>query len=305
MEFSVMMSTFGDQADVDTFERLATATERNEFDALWAGDHVVLPADIPHNYPFSPEGEPPGVIDSSEDAYELFEVLSYVAGVTDALNVGANVCISPYRHPVLLTKLAFTLEALTDGRFDFGVATGWLTTEFEVLDVPYEERGPRTDEFLELFHEARESGECSFDGEFHSFQRTGFHPMPDPGRPYIWVGGNSGASFRRLAEYGDGWTAVGIGPNGVADGRERIMRAWDDYDRAGTPDTAVMRPVNLDAERAGSERPLVGSADEVLADVEAYAEAGATRIVLNFFTTDPAEQLDQIQAFGEEILQSF
>ena len=192
IEVGVMVGTFGEQATRENIERLATAADDGGFDAVWVGDHVTLPAEIPDTYPFSPSGEAP--FDIGQDVYDCFGVLSYLAGVTDRVDLGTNTCIVPYRHPAVLARNAFTLEQLSGGRFDFGVAPGWLETEFEVLDVPFEERGSRTDEFLDLFERAREEPELAFDGPHHSLQRTGFHPAPPRGRPKVWVGGRSGVS---------------------------------------------------------------------------------------------------------------
>ena len=296
-----MLGTFGEQATRENIERLATAADGAGFDSVWVGDHVTLPATIPDTYPFSPSGKSP--FDISQDVYDCFATLAYLAGVTDDVDLGTNTCIVPYRHPVVLARSALSLEGLTGGRFDFGVAPGWLETEFEVLDVPFEQRGSRTDEFLDLFERAREEPELAFDGPHHSFQRTGFHPAPPDGRPKLWVGGRSGASFRRLAEYGDGWTIFWDRPDAVAETRERIMHAWRDFDRDGTPEIAVTRATHLgsDTDR-DTDKPLVGEAEAVLDDLAAYAEAGTTRVVLDFYTRDVDQQLEQLTRWRERVL---
>lgn len=302
VEFGVMLSTFGDHASPEAFRRVATAAEDAGFDAVWAGDHISFPEEIPDAYPFSPSGESPFHI--SQDAYDVFGILSHLAAVTDSVDLGTNTCIVPYRHPVVLARNALTVEALSDGRLDFGVAPGWMETEFEVLDVPFEERGSRTDEFLELFTRACEAGELAFEGPHHSFQRTGFHPIPDePDRPKIWVGGRSGAAFRRVAQFGEGWTIFWDRPDDVAAARSRIMNAWSDFEREGDPEIAVVRATDVgpDPDRDPS-KPLVGEPAAVAADVEAYAEAGTTRVVIDFYTTDIDEQVEQVRRFADGVI---
>jgi alkanesulfonate monooxygenase SsuD/methylene tetrahydromethanopterin reductase-like flavin-dependent oxidoreductase (luciferase family) len=92
-------------------------------------------------------------------------------------------------------------------------------------------------------------------------------------------------------------------PDAVAEARERIMAAWRDFDRAGTPEIAVTRAtqVGTDTDR-DPEKPLVGEADAVLEDLAAYADAGATRVVLDFYTRDVDEQLDQLERWSERVL---
>jgi len=242
IEFGVLLPTMGHHASPRAIRRLATTAEECGFDAVWAGDHITFPADIPDEYPFSPSGESPFHI--SQDAYDVFTVLSYLAGITNTVDIGSNTCIVPYRHPVALARNALSVEALSDGRFDFGVGSGWLRTEFEVLDVPFEERGSRTDEFLSLFDRIRKAGELSFDGPHHSFQETGFRPTPEPGRPKIWIGGRSGAAFRRVGQFGDGWTIFWDRPADIAAARERILDAWTDFDREGEPEIALTRAIH-------------------------------------------------------------
>jgi len=177
---------------------------------------------VPDEYPFSPTGDAP--VSVSDSIHNAFLALADLCRATRDIALGTNVYVVPYRHPVVLARQVLTLVALADGRFEFGVGAGWLRTEFEVLDVPFEERGSRTDEFLRLFERICEEGELRFDGPHHSFQRTGFRPVPKE-RPRVWVGGHSGAAFRRTAEFGDGRTILWLRPAEVRAARERLLAA--------------------------------------------------------------------------------
>lgn len=273
-ELGLFLVTFGGPADPETFRRLGTAADEQGLAALCVGDHVALPAEIPDEYPFSPTGESPFHVE--QDAYDAFQVLSFLASVTEDVRLGTNTAIVPYRHPVTLTKHALTLDALSEGRFEFGVAPGWMRTEFEVLDVPFEERGSRTDEFLDLFERACTEDRLSFDGPHHSFQEAGFHPRPvQEGGPPLWIGGLSGAAFRRVGEYGAGWTIFPESPDQVRSAVERVRAAWEDYDRAGDPGVAV----TLNEYGVGVEDGEVTGDPEAFVDrLRAYVDAGATRV---------------------------
>lgn len=303
-EFGVMLSATSNAYGIpseelpEVFRRSARVAEDSGFDVLVAGDHVVYPDQIPTDYEFSKTGEPP--FDTTTSLFDVFEVLSHLAAVTDDIDLGTNVAAAPYRHPLVLTKNVLSLDALSEGRFDFGVAPGWLQPEFDALGVPFEERGKRTDEFLDIFELACEEGVTGYSGDFYQFDDVGFYPQPVGDIP-VWIGGKSGATFRRVAEYGDGWSTLWDHPDDVAAARDRIMNAWTDYDREGEPRIGVLRPVDIDPD-ANSDRLLQGTPAEVIADVEAYEQAGATRLIVDFFTTDIDEQLSLMREFGDEII---
>lgn len=292
LEFGAFLPRWDRYATPDGWRRIATVAEDAGFAWVGRGDRVVFP---------EPEYR-------SRPASELFSVLASVANETDEIAIGTNVCVVPYRHPIHLVKEAFTLDTLTGGRFEFGVGAGWLEEEFDALDVPYEERGPRTDEFLEIYDAACERGSVSFDGRHHSFDTVGFYPRPEQdGGPPLWAGGSASPAFRRAAEYGAGWTISGVSPEDVRDGRSRLLNAWDDYDRDGDPEIAVNVDGYVTDESTESDEPLVGTVDSVLDGVDAYREAGATRINLTLSSTPAGdtmtieERLEQIKRFEDEI----
>lgn len=300
VEFGVFLISFGEFATPRAFRRVTTEAEEAGYAAVCVGDHVAIPEEVPDTYPFSQTGEPP--FEVSQDAYDAFQVLAHVAAVTDEVALGTNTTIAPYRHPVTLTKHVLTLSNLADGRFELGVAPGWMATEFEVLDVPYEDRGSRTDEFLAVLERAGEEAVFGFEGPHHSFQRTGFHPRPKPsdGLP-IWVGGISGASFRRTAEYGDGWTVFPEDPAEVATGVERLKAAWADFDRAGDPEVAVALPeLDLWVEDGDFAGDVSGTVDLL----RAYVDAGATRIYLfpQAMARDPAGRSAAVTLLADQIM---
>jgi probable F420-dependent oxidoreductase len=302
VEIATMIDTFGESATPEHIERTVRLGDRHGFDALVVGDHIAFPAETSNTYPFSPSGEAPSMYHADADCYEPFDILSYAIGETDRIRLGTNMCVAPLRHPVHLTKNVLTIDALSRGRFDLGVAVGWLRTEYEVLDIPFEQRGPRTDEFLEIYERACERAQFAFDGTYHSFQETGFRPRPtQAGGPPVWIGGTSSAALRRFGRYGDGIVTVWDRPDEVRELTARMRRAWRDFERDGAPRLAVMRPAAVDP-AADADKPLIGSADEVRTDVECYADAGATRLVLDFYAESVAEKHRQMARFGESVI---
>ena len=311
IRFGVKLPLGGNKTHEDTV-RIAKAAENNGLDAAWHSEHLVFTGEVPDDYPYIEGGTSP--FEADQNAYEVFTTLAYLAAVTDDIRLGTNICITPLRHPVLLTKLAITLDNLSEGRFDFGLGVGWLRSEFASLGVPFEERGSRTDEFLEIFERACEEGQFAFDGPHHSFPNTGFHPRPiQAGGPPIWLGGESGATFRRIGQYGDGWMATSIPVDEFASGVDRMMNAWTDYEREGEPNVAIKQSMWIGDRPEGIEPLMAGSADDVIDDIEEFVDAGAKMVVSDFRRTETApirrfstaEQIEQIERLGDEVIPHF
>ncbi|MFP4625648.1 MAG: TIGR03619 family F420-dependent LLM class oxidoreductase [Natronomonas sp.] len=298
LEFGAFLVTFGTDVTPDSFARAAREAERVGFDAVCVGDHIALPANIPETYPFSKSGRSP--FDIGQNVYEAFQVLSFIAAETDELALATNTTIVPYRHPVELVRHVLTLDSLSNGRFELGAAPGWLSTEFDVLDVPFEDRGPLTDEFLAIFDRALGESEFGFDGTYHDFERIGFYPRPVDDGPTVWIGGDSGAAIRRVAEFGDGWTIFPESPAAVTDGLERIQRAWADFERAGDPDVSVALPRLEFGMEDGSP---MGDEAELVEHLAEYADAGATRIYIfpQEMAATSADQAALFEYFADEI----
>ncbi|MFB6218924.1 MAG: TIGR03619 family F420-dependent LLM class oxidoreductase [Halobacteriaceae archaeon] len=294
LDFGVILPQWSDEATAEGFERVARAADRAGLDAVWGGDHVVFPAD---------EAIPDSAADWARvdsPTYDVFAVMGMLAGVTEDVRLATNICVAPLRHPAHLAKLALSLSALSGGRFDLGVAVGWLDAEFDLLDVPFEERGPRTDEFLAFFGEVLAEPELSFEGPFHSIGPSGYYPRPE--NLGVWVGGTAGASVRRTAEYGDGWTIGNYAPADLADERERLDRAWADFGRDGDPDLAHTHDAYVGADPPDWESPLAGAPGEVADGVAAYAEAGATQVNLRQRGLPVGERVEQIERFADEVI---
>ncbi len=292
------------RATPSAWRRIASEID-GSFDALWLGEHIIVP-----EAGFDRDDYNPTWAEITTELYEVFQTLSYLAGQTTDIHLGTNICIAPARHPVHLTKQVLTLEAISDGRMEFGVAPGGMKSELEVLDIPFEERGPRTDEFLELFHEVMEQGELSFDGQYHQSNTSGFYPIPDRNDgPRVWIGGNSGATFRRIAEYGDGWISSPFtNPEALRDGRDRLQQAWTDYNRtaslqiAATQEIFIGSPNEIDRPTPGV---IVGSPNEIIEAIESYIDSGATFFTIKSPVSTSEQEITQIRRFCDDVLPAF
>jgi len=306
IEFGAMLNNMGrpDVVNPDCYEEVARLGEDLEYDILQVPDHIVLPEDFDESeYPFNSEGKPP--FDIEDHVYDQYTVLSYLSGLVSDVKVGTNVSIVPIRHPLLLLRLLTSVNSLSDRGLELGVGAGWSREEYEALDVPFDERGGRLDEFFEILEIAAENPEFSYDGKHFSFQTVSLYPTLEDGIP-TYMGGYSGATFRRVGQFADGWTAAWARPEEIASSRERIMNAWTDFDRDGEPKISLTRPVDVAGDTArDTDRPLVGDPDSIIEDVQRYVDAGVTRINIDYFDRTREDVARTVRVFGEEVIPSF
>jgi probable F420-dependent oxidoreductase len=153
---------------------------------------------------------------------EPFTTLSFLAAETATIRLGTAICLVPQRNPVYTAKEAAAVDWLSGGRLDFGVGVGWLKEEFEALGVPFERRGARTAEYLEVIRRLWCDELSEFEGAFYTLPPSRQYPKPvQSPHPPIHFGGESEAALRRVADLGQGWHGYNLGPDAAA---ERIQR---------------------------------------------------------------------------------
>ena len=96
---------------------------------------------------------------------EPMVTLTYLAARTSTVRLGTAMLLLPQRNPVYTAKEVSSLDWLSGGRVDLGIGVGWLKEEFDVLNVPWERRGRRTDEYLQVLRTLWLDETSSFHGE--------------------------------------------------------------------------------------------------------------------------------------------
>lgn len=206
MKFGVMFANTGHGSTPEGAAAIATAAEAGGFDTLWTVEHVVVPSGYESKYPYDPSGKMAGGAEEF-DLPDPLIWLAYVAGQTSRIRLGTGILILPQRNPVVAAKEIATLDHLSGGRVTLGIGAGWLAEEFEALGVPFEDRGARTDEYIdalrELWQPTGDGEKSSFDGTYASFTNCISRPRPAQGTVPIAIGGHTKVAARRAARRGD------------------------------------------------------------------------------------------------------
>ena len=310
MNFGVNLINRGEMATPENMAKFAQRSEALGFDSLTVSDHIVIPKDVPHNYPYHPQGK--FSWEASRDYYEPLSTLSFLAGKTGRIRLGTSVLILSYRNPLTTAKMLASIDALSQGRLFLGVGTGWWEDEYKALGIPshFAQRGARTDEYLRIYKTLWREDNPEFEGEFHSFGNIEFSPKPHrPEGIPIWVGGHTRRALRRTVEFGDVWHPIGLRPpanldpaelgNLVEQLRAMAEQAGRDPDSIGI---AFRAPVCITDEES---RPLTGSARQIVDDIHSYVARGVTHFTFDLTQDSIERNLEQIERISAEVIPSF
>jgi len=204
-----------DTARPEMITAIATNAERLGFATVWAPEHVVLLENFASRYPYSGDGKIP--IPTTTPLLDPFVALTYAAAHTSRIRLATGICILPERNPLVLAKVAASLDYLSNGRFALGIGIGWLEEEFKAIGIPWARRTERTREYVEAMRNLWGDERSSYSGEFVSFENARSYPKPVQGRRLpILVGGQTEPALRRAAAYGDGWCGFNLTPEETA-----------------------------------------------------------------------------------------
>ncbi len=268
-------------ADPESAASVAKAAEDAGFDSLWTAEHVVLP---------DPQ-VPPSPVPADTRFLDPAVALAHLAAHTRTIRLATGIIILPQRNPLVLAKELASVDVLSGGRLIFGIGAGYLQPEFEAIGIPFEDRGDRTDEYIEAIRALWTQDAPRFEGRFVSFGGIDAQPRPvQKPHPPIVVGGLSRPALRRTVLKGNGWYGFGLDLDATATCVARLRKAQQQFDRPpvlGELEISVTPSVPLDADSArrfqdaGVDRlvalTLAGSAEDLVAFVEKTAEALLSR----------------------------
>ena len=294
MKFGVWIPNCRHLATPEIIRGAAVRAEQLGYDSVWVSDHVVVPHANIKNF--------------GETIFDPLVTLGVIAGATSRVRLGTTVLIVPYRNAVVTAKMISSLDALSGGRVVFGIGAGWVAAESAMLGVPFGERGPMTDEYLEAMQELWTKPSPSFDGKYTRFSRLSFEPKPiQKPHPPIWVGGHSKAALRRTAQFGAAWHPINRSPEELRAGRAELARLCQARGRAAPPaitlrnDVRIVGPGEAAPTSTHGGRVIAGEPARLVEQIAELAECGVEHLVLEFLASDGSVLDAQMGAFAERV----
>jgi probable F420-dependent oxidoreductase len=249
---------------------LGPTLEERGFESLWVAEHVVMFDDYDSKYPYAESGRFPGR--GNTGLLEPLTALSYVAATTTTLRLGTGICLVGQRNPVYTAKQVADVDVLSNGRVDFGIGIGWLREEFDVVAMPFDHRGARSDEHIAVMKELWTNDVSSFDGRYYTLPECCMYPKPvQQPHPPIHVGGETDGALRRVARLGQGWFGFNRLPEQVPEALTHLDAALEAEGRS----------------RAEIEVSVSPYFHQIDADaIKQYEDLGVDRVILLVFATD-------------------
>ncbi len=231
--------------------------------------------------------------------HEPMVLYGYLSGVTESLELCTGVLILPQRQTALVAKQAAQIDVLSGGRLRLGIGTGWNWVEYDALNEPFESRGKRFDEQIEVLRKLWREPVVDYQGKHHRIERAGIRPLPERDIP-VWFGAMSDVAVRRAARVGDGVI--------FATKPSRVKRLYDklreNVDAAGRPQADVGAEAVVDF-----SEPETWQQETLL-----WQEAGGTHLSMRAMDTGaelmgtsrmgykgPADYIRALETFKKEI----
>jgi alkanesulfonate monooxygenase SsuD/methylene tetrahydromethanopterin reductase-like flavin-dependent oxidoreductase (luciferase family) len=286
----------------------ARVGERQGFDSVWLGDHLI---DY-RGEPYVPEGPP-----------DSFTLMTAIGAVTSRIRLGWGTLNPSFRNPALLAKMVATLDQLTRGRVICSLGAGWLQAEYDAYGIPFiadhDERIAQEREvamLLKLLWTTPAPEPVTFEGDFVRVRDLAFNPAPyQKPHPPILIGGDSELTLSLAKELGDGWVSLTRGQLDVV----RELRAAPDWPSrpmtvarlshvlvADTRDAVIPDAKRAHATIAGTyldppggfeeflAREPIGTPDECLEKLAAYDAAGIDTHLATFETDEQQARVGQL-----------
>ena len=279
MQVGVNVAVNSDTVDIGAFAKRA---EDLGFQSLWMAQHPIIPVHTTSKYGGTPDGSIPP---SMSDMADPFVCLAIASATTNKIMLGTSICLIPEHNPLVQAKQVAALDFHSGGRFIFGIGTGWLREETEIMGGDFDHRWTQAKEAIEVMKELWTKDEAEYHGHYYDFPPVRVFPKPiQRPHPPVFLGGAATNVFKRVVNYGDGWMPVRATPDSVRAGRAALDELAD---------AAGRDPNSIQILIYGAS-----SRDEI----KQMEDAGANMATVRLVSTDPDKVMDGLEKLAEEML---
>ncbi len=295
----------GGIASAENITKAAHFAESENFDSVWVIDRILWPAEPQTPYPPSPDGSWPEVYQTVIDP---ISTLTYVAAITEKITLATGIIDMLYQNPLILANRLAALDNLSKGRLLLGLGNGHSKDEFQAAGVPFEKRGERADEFLQVLNKIWYDGSVEHKGKYYSIPKSVIGPKPYQQKIPIYLAGFTPKALGRIiSSNANGW--IGIPQLGIDDfkqGQEQLRKAAQENGRdPNSIEYPILAFPEVSENDLGSDRqPMNGSIQQIAQDIKEFENLGVNHINLVFDFGSHAADLDKRLKYSKQILEA-
>ena len=292
----------GSIANAENITKAARFGESEDFDSLWVIDRVLWPAEPQTPYPPSPDGSWPKVY---QNVIDPIETLTFVAGITDKITLATGIVDMLYQNPLILANRLAALDNLSKGRLEIGFGLGHSKDEFQAVGVPFEDRGARADEFLQVIEKVWYNDIVEHRGKFYSIPKSVIGPKPYQEKIPIHLAGFSPKALTRIiSSNARGWVGIPqLDLESFKQGQELLV---NEATANGRDPKTIEYPVLLfpevtESDLAETRMKLNGSVKQIAQDIKELEDLGITHANLVFDFGIHSQDLDKRLDYANQI----
>ena len=292
----------GSVASAENIRQAARFAESEGFDSIWVIDRILWPAEPQTPYPPSPDGSWPEIYQTVIDP---ISTLIYVSGITERIKLATGIVDMLYQNPLLLANRLAALDNLSKGRLLLGLGNGHSKDEFQAAGVPFEKRGERADEFLEVLNKIWYNGTVEHKGKYYSIPKSVIGPKPYQKKIPTYLAGFTPKALNRIISSGaNGWMGIPqLGLDAFKQGQEQLRKAAQEHGRdPNTVEFPVLVFPEVSEKDLGNDRqPMNGSPQQIAQDLKEFENLGVDHVNLVFDFGSVATDLEKRLSYAKQI----
>ena len=308
MKVGITLPQAGEQSTTANIVLTAKTAEDEGFDSLWVFERLLWPISPQTPYVATPDGSLPV---EYQRVFDPLETLTFVAAKTNKITLGTSVIDILFHNPVVLARRFATLDVLSGGRIIAGLGIGWSKDEYQVSNIPFENKGKRADEFIQALKKIWTDDIVEFKGNYYNIpaSKIGPKPIQKPHIP-IFMGGFSRNTFKRIINYStNGWVGLIVGPleyleNTIKSINEMASKANKDPNEFKTILLTYPNIVESKNEQLTNESqrlPLTGTIDQIGNDIKRIKKMGVDHIVFGYNFLPIGRDIDSVINKSKEL----
>jgi probable F420-dependent oxidoreductase len=288
MKAGILLPQTGELATSENLLYIGREAEKEDLDSVWVFERLLWPVQ-----PQTPYGGVPNLPIPVEyqSVLDPLETLTYLAGNTERISLGTSIIDMLFHNPVTLARRFATLDILSGGRIIAGLGIGWSKDEYDASGIPFNHKGARADEYMQVLKRIWTDDVVEFRGQFYNIPASKIGPKPvQKPHPPILLGAYSPKAFPRIVKYADGW--IPIAGSVSLEQQEQAINGLRESARKANKDASDIRifvlsyPNVVDSSQSSSSNqqrsPMSGTIDQIGTDIDRIKAMGAEHIIFGY-----------------------